>query len=97
MEKIVFFLTVILIILGIAIGIILSNPVITGSSISEEEKVTHAWTKAICDKDNFCQDYLIECQNQEPIKLSPITGASIQFSKEWQDPRTSEQKERLCE
>lgn len=97
MEKTAYLLAGILVIIGVIIIIILSNPSITGLSISEQKQPKiHAWTKAVCDKDNFCQDYLIECNGQEPIKLSPITGASVQFDKDWQDPRTLEQRERLC-
>ena len=58
---------------------------------------SHAWTKAICDKDNFCQDYLIECKGQNLIKLSPITGAFAKFDDSWQDPRSLEDREKLCE
>jgi len=66
------------------------------SSNSQQIPNSHAWTKAICNKDNFCQDYLIECQGQKPVKLTPLTGATVQFDNTWQDPRPLEQRERLC-
>ncbi|MBI2045249.1 hypothetical protein HYT23_04280 [Candidatus Pacearchaeota archaeon] len=84
----------------ITISFNLSNFSLTSLSIFSQEanyQNFHAWTKAICTKDNFCHDYLIECQDQEPIKLTPITGASIQFDSLWQDPRSLEQRERLCD
>ena len=36
-------------------------------------------TKAICDKNNFCQDYEIHCENKEIIGIR-FTGAAVQFS-----------------
>ncbi|MBI3623236.1 hypothetical protein HY212_04120 [Candidatus Pacearchaeota archaeon] len=108
MEKIKILLIGMLIILGVIIVILstnLSTLSLTSLSISSPEANskqnhqnlgTRAWTKAICTKDHFCQDYLIECQNQEPVKLSPITGSSVKFDNSWQDPRNLEQRERLC-
>ena len=59
-------------------------------------KHTFSHTKAICTKDNFCQDYEIFCKNQEIISISPITGATIQFSKNWEDPRDEEIRGKFC-
>jgi hypothetical protein len=56
----------------------------------------HSFTKAICDSSNFCQDNLIECQGKEIKTISPITGAFIQFDKEWNDPRTQKEIEKEC-
>jgi len=79
------------------------SPSLTSSSIYAQELAIqpssqnqHSWTKAVCDKNNLCQDYLIECKGQEPIKISPITGTSVKFDNAWQDPRNLEQRERLC-
>jgi len=72
------------------------NPLITGKVIqsnSEQEIYTH--TKAICNSSNFCQDYVITCQNKTLINSKPITGAIIQHSEDWQDPRTNPKE--LCE
>ena len=46
------------------------------------------YTTAICNEQNFCQDNIIKCQDNKVISITPITGASVQFSKNWQDPRT---------
>ena len=54
-------------------------------------------TKAICDKSNFCQDYLITCENKKIMEMIPITGAAIQFSENWQDIRNKEIIENFCE
>ncbi|MEK6925967.1 MAG: hypothetical protein AABW50_01670 [Nanoarchaeota archaeon] len=56
----------------------------------------HSFTKAICDENNFCQDNLIECEKEQIKSISPITGAFVQFNKNWKDPRSLEQKEKLC-
>lgn len=52
-------------------------------------------TKAICDNKNYCEDYEILCKGEEVIKLTP-TGAAIQFSEDWKDPRSQEEREILC-
>jgi len=55
---------------------------------------TNSHTKAICNSENFCQDYEIFCEKEEVIKMFPITGAAIQFPETWKDPR--ENKEVDC-
>ena len=102
MEKTVFLTAVILIIFALILVVILSPGKLTSFVVSETEtglnnQNLHAWTKAICDKDNFCQDYTIECDGRTPTKISPITGATVQFDSLWQDPRNVEQRERLCD
>ena len=57
---------------------------------------THSLTKAICNSENFCQDYEIFCEKEEVIKMSPITGAAIQFSETWQDQRDEEMRSKFC-
>jgi len=55
-----------------------------------------SFTKAICDKENSCQDYKIFCKEKRAVSISPITGAVIQFSKDWEDPRSEEIISRFC-
>ncbi len=57
---------------------------------------THSHTKALCNDQNLCQDYEIFCQNTDLIRMSPITGAIIQFDSDWQDPRSEEIREKFC-
>lgn len=57
---------------------------------------TYSYTKAICNSENFCQDYEIFCKNQEIIKMSPITGAAIQFPENWEDQRDEEMRSKFC-
>ena len=102
MNKPAFFISGILIVLTILLIIILSLGKLTSFSISSpqvslENTNLHAWTKAICDENNFCQDYIIECNGLKPLKISPITGAAVQFDSTWQDPRNIKQRERLCD
>lgn len=44
---------------------------------------TNSHTKAIC---NY----------QKVIKMNPITGAAVQFSVDWKDPRDEKDREKLC-
>ena len=92
---------VIIIILGLLIVsiFILNNP-ITSNIIKEQKNTTnlntHMYTKALCNETNFCQDYEITCQGNQTKSISPITGAVIQHTQGWQDPRSEEQREKLC-
>ena len=98
MEKTVILLATAAIILGLAIAILsISLSSAENLPFNSNNQNLHAWTKAVCDKDNFCQDYFIECKGETPTKISPLTGAFIQFDNSWQDPRNIKQKERLCE
>jgi len=63
---------------------------------SKDIPYTHSFTKAICTDTNFCQDFEIVCKYNQQIKISPITGASIQLDSAWEDPRTIEQKNKSC-
>jgi len=83
-------LIVILIILIAGILLIRANS--TGNIIKDY----YTYTKAICDENNFCQDYIIICENKELIEMKPITGATIQHSENWQDPRENK-SEILCD
>ncbi len=69
-----------LIILAIALVI---YPNITGQTVKNK----YEYTTAICDKTNFCQDYLVSCEENKLTNINPITGASVQNSKNWKDPR----------
>ena len=71
----------------------LIQPNITGSAILDN----YTFTKAICDENNFCQDYIIACDGNELTKRTPIQGAVIQHHKDWQDPRGEQSEINLCE
>ena len=81
--------------------VILSTGILTAMTLQPANylkvpKYTHSFTKALCTDTNFCQDYEIFCRNSEMISISPITGAVIQFSETWQDPRNQKQRNNLC-
>jgi hypothetical protein len=83
------------IIILIAITFFSFRPSATGSTIGNINE-EYTYTKAICDKNNLCQDYTITCEGDELISKSPITGAVVQQEENWKDPRTKEQIEREC-
>ena len=66
------------------------------ASIIEDAKDYYTYTKAICNENNFCQDHIVVCENKKAISINPITGASIQHSDTWQDPRENK-SEIICE
>lgn len=82
----------VLLFIGIAlIGIFfIGNFTETGNTIQQQE---YTYTKAICNESNFCQDYIITCENNEVSKKTPITGAITQHSENWIDPRGNNTKE----
>ena len=83
--------------------IILISTILLGSNLINQNIDTAksvkaiSWTKAICDENNLCQDYEIICEKKTLINKNPITGAIVQFSEDWTDPRTEEQINRLCD
>ena len=62
--------------------ILLINPV-QSNYLKIIPEYTHSHTKAICDDQNLCQDYEIFCENNEIVKMNPITGAVVQFPEDW--------------
>jgi len=57
----------------------------------------YTYTKAICNKTNYCQDYEIICKGKKVIDIRPISGAVVQFPQDWEDPRDKDTRNRLCE
>ncbi|MFB6246699.1 MAG: hypothetical protein ABEI74_03865 [Candidatus Pacearchaeota archaeon] len=66
--------------------------VITGQTTKIPDKYTH--TKALCNESNFCQDHKITCKNGTVQETSPITGATVQHTEDWKDPRKNPKE--LC-
>ena len=85
-------LIIILIILLILVGTF----ILTAKPIDKTVKDSYTYTKAICNENNFCQDHIITCENKKIVSVEPITGASIQQSETWQDPRKNK-SEILCD
>ena len=65
------------------------------ANLIRDAKDYYTYTKAICNENNFCQDHIITCENKKIISVNPITGASIQHSNTWKDPRENK-SEILC-
>ena len=92
MKKILIF-TIILVIILIGIS------VISGFGSENYLKIinhTSSFTKAICTEKNFCQDYEVFCNKTEVIYMAPITGAVVQFSPNWEDPRNEKMISKFC-
>ena len=65
--------------------------------LDDKEKIdfSYSHTKAVCNESE-CADYLIVCDNNgEVIEASRISGF-VTFSEDWSDPRTEEQKSKVC-
>ena len=95
MEKAVIPITILLLIIAVAIALLSLNIIqagITSNVISE----THSYTKAVCSSTNYCQDYIVRCNGDHMISMNPITGAAVQFSTDWQDPRDPETINDFC-
>ncbi len=77
MKKLLNKTLILILILALILTLILIIPQInfTGNSILNR----YSYTKAICDKTGYCEDYYIECEGKDPIKITS-TGFSIQKS-----------------
>ena len=61
----------------------------------QEDNFIHSYTKAVCNENNYCEDYEIICEENKMLKLTP-TGFAVQFSKDWKDQRNKEDIEKIC-
>lgn len=78
----------------IILALILIILIFSLPKISEHKEDRYTYTKAICNQTNYCQDFEIKCSGEKLIETAPITGAAIQFSKNWKDSR---EKKDLCD
>lgn len=86
-----------IILVGALILILGTTILVVSASRSDDLPYTHSYTKAICNTDNLCRDYEIICKENKMVKMSPITGAVVQFSPEWVDSRNAEKINISCE
>lgn len=91
MEKNITVIGVSMVFVLLVLGVFCAKNIITLSSESE-----NSLTKAICDENNYCEDYEIVCKGNEIIGLNP-TGFAVQFSEKWEDPRSDKDKEIGCD
>ena len=83
-------------IISTAIYIIILSAIILIPNLIKKPQEKYSYTKAICDKNNYCQDNLITCEFHKLKSIEPITGATTQFDKGWKDPRPKKQIKQLC-
>lgn len=69
-------------------AIIFSNPHLFKKNQIENQS---SYTTAVCNSQNFCEDYVINCNGNHLQKITP-TGFSVQQSPSWTDPRGKKQK-----
>lgn len=95
MKKLITIITLLIVILAsILIFITVKNPyILTGKITSNPDIEIYSYTKAICNENNFCQDYYIKCNGKQVQDMSPIKNAYVQYPQDWNDPR---EKRKLC-
>ena len=84
---------IILILIAIISGIIFSTKINLTGQTTQKNPDYYTYTKAICDENNICEDYTVECEGNTKLSLS-ATGYMIQNPENWTDKR--EEKD-LCE
>ncbi len=67
---------------------------ITGNTVISLEN-NYTYTKAICNKTGYCEDYEISCVGGS-VRGVTSTGFSIQTGKDWKDPRDNETINNFC-
>lgn len=87
-----FLILILITIIAMLLLIIILDKNTTGFAVR-----SYSFTKAVCNKSNYCQDYEIVCENSKIAEIKTITGASIQHSENWQDPREENETKNLCE
>lgn len=90
-KDVIFYIMVLILLVFFSVIFYYSN--LTGKVVEEINYYTY--TKAMCNGTNYCEDYEIVCEDKDTISITP-TGAAIQFSDEWKDPRDKELIEKLC-
>lgn len=85
---------IILLILTLALSLTIFSRQFTGKTVDKLEY--YSYTKAICNKTNYCQDYEIVCNGEKVSSIIPVTGAAVQNSANWKDPRDKETINKLC-
>ena len=85
MKKTILIDKILISILIILILISIPQLILTGKTIKKIPN-QYSYTKSICDKTNYCENYIIECKGNNLIKFNP-TGFAIQQSQNWTDER----------
>ena len=96
MEKAVIPVTIFLIIIASALSVIFIN-LVKATVEYDKDFETRSYTKAVCNETNYCQDYVVSCNRNNVLSMNPITGAAVQFSDGWQDPRNEREINGFCD
>ncbi len=87
----------VIIVLGITFLLLVATLVsLSAHSYLTKKPNYHSWTKAICEK-GICQDYELSCRNDSLLSMTLVGGAVLKINENWQDPRTLEDQNRICE
>ncbi len=89
LQKLLISLAVLILLLGAASAFLFAE---TQKQMNLENR---SFTKAICNENNYCEDYLISCSGNKILEMK-FTGYAVQFSDGWKDLRDEEAKEKLC-
>ncbi len=89
-KKILIGIGVVLLVISFWFGFL--RGAIVGEVILSVENKEY-YTTAICDEENFCQDYEIYCDNGSVVGMRSVNGAVFWNDENWTDPRTNEEKE----
>jgi len=60
-----------------------------------ENEGYHSFTKAICQRDNYCCDIFFSCSGTQLLSAE-LLGKCVQFDSDWQDIRPISVKEKWC-
>lgn len=63
--------------------------IFTSKLVLSKQLNSYSYTKAICNQNNYCEDYVIECDKGKLKTFTP-TGFSIQKNQNWIDQREPE-------
>lgn len=96
-HKIIGLLIALLLVTAGAMIFTIFNASFGSSSYQEDVPYNYSYTKAICTDSNLCQDNVIYCKNKQVVEMVPLVESTTQFSKNWQDPRSQEDIDRLCD
>lgn len=92
-KLIIFSLIILFILIGFLAFINFISP--NSSNYISVPEYTHSHTKALCNSTKYCQDYEIFYENKNIMGIR-FTGAAVQFSSDWQDPRDEDLQKLSC-
>lgn len=82
-----------IILISVILVLIFSSIIVGVKAFVAEKPSSYSYTTAVC-YGNSCADFYVECNGDEIISNSQITGW-ITFSENWEDPRGDGKRE-LC-